>query len=164
MDWMGAFVELSNKLTLGEKVLEMADLLLALPNPGRLEHQGAGAWLVECPCQPGLIESQNGSGSKGPQGGIWSKLPAQQGCPRRHGTGLCPDSSSASPARETLYPLWTICSSVTHTVKFFLFFQWNFQRITATPCLLLRVLLPGATGKSLVLSFGTPPSHIYIHQ
>lgn len=54
MDWMGAFVELSNKLTLGEKVLEMADLLLALPNPGGLEHQDAGAWLVECPCQPGL--------------------------------------------------------------------------------------------------------------
>lgn len=51
---MGVFVELSNKLTLGEKVLQTADLVLALPNPGGLRHQHAGAWLLECPCQAGL--------------------------------------------------------------------------------------------------------------
>lgn len=57
MDWMGVFIELPNKLTLGEKVLQMADLVLALLNPAGLGHQRAGAWLLGYPCQPGL--SQN---------------------------------------------------------------------------------------------------------
>lgn len=64
MDWMGVFVELPSKLTLGKKVLQMADLVLALPNSRGLGHQCASAWLLGYPCQPGL--SQNGSGLKGP--------------------------------------------------------------------------------------------------
>lgn len=45
MDGLGdVFVELPNKLTLGEKVLQMADLVLALLNPAGLGHQRAGAW------------------------------------------------------------------------------------------------------------------------
>lgn len=56
MDGLDAFVELSNKLILGEKVLQLADLVLALPVPGGLGHQRAGAWLLGYSCQPGLSQ------------------------------------------------------------------------------------------------------------